>query len=315
MLIREFPDINWIRKQSRNDFADGIASNGRQLDTKGWPTVVLNTKSFGTERNGIISPFSVFLNLKGTSQIRVDNKIVTLDENSFCLVNPGQSYDLIIPEQAESTEVFNLHFGNEFFSKAISALGQSTSSLLDNPNLKVASNELPIRSFWKEDAILKKINLLKSKYSQGIEAPTEEEILFDIFQLSYKESQMGFNAIESIKSLKATTRKEVISRLLVALDFIHSNFTKDVSIDDIANVAMLSKFHFLRTFKEAFGQTPHQYLTKIRLQKSKELLKQTSWSVAEIATYLGYQQANSFTRLFSKTFEVSPVAYRISNFG
>ncbi len=310
MLIREFPDINWIRKQSRNDFADGIASNGRQLVSKGWPTVVLNTKSFGTERNGIISPFSVFMNLKGTSQIRVDNKIVRLDENSFCLVNPGQSYDLIIPENQESTEVFNLHFGNEFFNKAIRVLSHSTSSLLDNPNLKVASNELPIRSFWKEETILEKIDLLRFKYSQGIAAPTEEEILFDIFKLAYNESKKGINSVESIKSLKVGTRKEIISRLLVALDFMHSNFTKDVSIDDIANVAMLSKFHFLRTFKEAFGQTPHQYLTKIRLQKSKELLKQTSWSVAEIATYLGYQQPNSFTRLFSKTFEVSPVAFR-----
>ncbi|MCR9248929.1 MAG: AraC family transcriptional regulator [bacterium] len=310
MLIREFPDINWIRKQSRNDFADGIASNGRQLVSKGWPTVVLNTKSFGTERNGIISPFSVFLNLKGTSQIRVDNKIVTLDENSFCLVNPGQSYDLIIPEKPESTEVFNLHFGNEFYNQAIRVLSHSTSSLLDNPNLKLESNELPIRSFWKEDAILKKIDLLKSKYSQGIEDPTEDDILFDIFELTYQESQKGINAIESIKSMKVTTRKEIISRLLVALDFMHSNFTKEVSIDDIANVAMLSKFHFLRTFKEAFGQTPHQYLTKIRLQKSKELLKQTSWSISEISTYLGYQQPNSFTRLFSKTFEVSPVAFR-----
>lgn len=310
MLIREFPDINWIRKQSRNDFADGIASNGRQLVSKGWPTVVLNTKSFGTERNGIISPFSVFMNLKGTSQIRVDNKIVTLDENSFCLVNPGQSYDLMIPEKPESTEVFNLHFGNEFFDRAIRVLCHSTKSLLDNPNLKVESNELPIRSFWKEDAILEKIDLLRIRYSQGIAAPTEEEILFDIFQLAHKESQNGLTVIESIKSLKATTRKEIISRLLVALDYMHSNFTKEITIDDIANVAMLSKFHFLRTFKEAFGQTPHQYLTKIRLQKSKELLKQTSWSVAEIATYLGYQQANSFTRLFSKTFELSPVAFR-----
>jgi AraC family transcriptional regulator len=310
MLIREFPDINWIRKQSRNDFADGIASNGQQLVSKGWPTVVLNTKSFGTERNGIISPFSVFMNLKGTSQIRVDNKIVRLDENSFCLVNPGQSYDLIIPEQPESTEVFNLHFGNEFFNQAIRVLSHSTNALLDNPNLKVESTELPIRSFWKEDTILEKIDFLRFKYAQGIETPTEDDILFDIFQLAYVESRKGFNAIESIKSLKATTRKEIISRLLVALDFMHSNFTKDVSIDDIANVAMLSKFHFLRTFKEAFGQTPHQYLTKIRLQKSKELLKQTSWSVAEIATYLGYQQPNSFTRLFSKTFEVSPLAFR-----
>ena len=113
-----------------------------------------------------------------------------------------------------------------------------------------------------------------------------------------------------MKSIKVSTRLEIMDRLFLAVDFMHSNYRYKVSVDEIAQSAMLSKFHFLRTFKEVFKMSPHQYLTQLRLAKAKDLLKTTKWSIQEVSTFLGYQEANSFIRLFSNRFSISPGKFR-----
>ncbi|MNY61257.1 HTH-type transcriptional activator RhaS [compost metagenome] len=89
-----------------------------------------------------------------------------------------------------------------------------------------------------------------------------------------------------------------------------SNYNKNIRLDDIAQMACLSVNHLLRTFKQAYQQSPHQFLTKIRLQQAKHLLKNTDYPVNEIVDIVGFECPSSFIRLFRNSFNITPGQYR-----
>ena len=74
----------------------------------------------------------------------------------------------------------------------------------------------------------------------------------------------------------------------------------------------MAPHHFLRTFKQAFHQTPHQYLTQVRLERAKTLLLRTDTPVTDICMEVGFESLGSFSWLFSKRFRKSPSAFRNS---
>ena len=75
-------------------------------------------------------------------------------------------------------------------------------------------------------------------------------------------------------------------------------------------MACLSPFHFLRLFKIAFGRTPHQYLTDLRLAVARKRLLETEQSVGEIGLSLGFENVNSFGRLFRRHQGITPQNFR-----
>ena len=91
----------------------------------------------------------------------------------------------------------------------------------------------------------------------------------------------------SLDSIKSSTREEIAKRLRIAVDFIYSNFDKEISLDDLAAVSYVSKFHLVRLFKGFFKLTPHQFITEVRLSKAKALLHRKSGSIKEVAAKVG----------------------------
>jgi AraC-like DNA-binding protein len=100
--------------------------------------------------------------------------------------------------------------------------------------------------------------------------------------------------------------------LLRAKDLADARYFEPLDVDDLARAAGLSKAHFSRAFRDAFGETPHGYLLTRRLERAAALLRQTDRSVAEICLAVGLQSIGSFTTSFSRTFGKSPTAYRAS---
>lgn len=114
----------------------------------------------------------------------------------------------------------------------------------------------------------------------------------------------------SLQFLNGTTKTEILKRLSVARDYMISNYNKRIHLEEIAQTACLSVNHLLRTFKQAYQQSPHQFLTKIRLQQAKHLLKNTEYPLSEIVDMVGFECPSSFIRLFRNSFKVTPGQYR-----
>src|SRR5215204_3835086 len=98
--------------------------------------------------------------------------------------------------------------------------------------------------------------------------------------------------------------------LLRAKDLADARYFEPLGVDDMAAAAGLSRAHFSREFRRAFGDSPHAYLLTRRLQRATELLRSTDRSVAEICLDVGLQSVGSFTSSFSRTYGMSPTAYR-----
>lgn len=101
--------------------------------------------------------------------------------------------------------------------------------------------------------------------------------------------------------------------LLRAKDLADARYAEPLEVDDLAAAAGLSKAHFSREFKQAFGDSPHAYLLTRRLERAAALLRTTDRSVADICFSVGLQSVGSFTTSFTRTFKQSPTAYRAAH--
>jgi AraC-like DNA-binding protein len=100
--------------------------------------------------------------------------------------------------------------------------------------------------------------------------------------------------------------------LLRAKDLADARYAEQLDVDDMAAAAGLSRAHFSREFRRAFGETPHVYLLTRRLERAAALLRTTDRSIADICFSVGLQSVGSFTTSFTRMFGKSPAAYRAS---
>ncbi len=98
--------------------------------------------------------------------------------------------------------------------------------------------------------------------------------------------------------------------LLRAKDLADHRYFEPLDVDDLARAAGLSRAHFSREFRRAFGESPHAYLLTRRLERAAALLRTTDRSVADICFSVGLQSVGSFTTSFTRTYGMSPTAYR-----
>jgi AraC-like DNA-binding protein len=98
--------------------------------------------------------------------------------------------------------------------------------------------------------------------------------------------------------------------LLRAKDLADAQFAEPLDVAELARAAGLSQAHFSREFRRAFGESPHGYLLTRRLERAAALLRTTDRSVADICFSVGLQSVGSFTTSFTRTYGMSPTAYR-----
>jgi AraC-like DNA-binding protein len=101
--------------------------------------------------------------------------------------------------------------------------------------------------------------------------------------------------------------------LLRAKDLADARYAEPLGVDDLAAAAGLSRAHFSREFRRAFGESPHAYLLTRRLERAAALLRLTDRSVADICLSVGLQSIGSFTTSFRRMFGMSPTAYRAAH--
>ncbi|MCW2491313.1 MAG: hypothetical protein QOH56_2527 [Pseudonocardiales bacterium] len=95
-----------------------------------------------------------------------------------------------------------------------------------------------------------------------------------------------------------------------AKDLVDSRYAEPLTVDDLARAAGLSRAHFSREFRRAFGDSPHAYLLTRRLERAAALLRGTDATVADICMSVGLESVGSFTTSFVRMFGKTPVAYR-----
>lgn len=134
----------------------------------------------------------------------------------------------------------------------------------------------------------------------------------------YAESLANVLAIQLLRNYTAspvrlTPRIGGLSgrKLLEVKRFMAENYTRELRLEELAQVAGISRFHFAREFKKMTGASPHQYLLKLRIQHAKSLLQSSEMPLIEVGLQSGFSHQSHFTRLFRKFTGTTPQSYRL----
>jgi AraC family transcriptional regulator len=144
----------------------------------------------------------------------------------------------------------------------------------------------------------------------------EDEKLGHATMLDAVVRQLAIHLLRSHLTVRRSARIEfsragpVDRRLRRAVEFMHDNYSRELSLEEIAEAAYLSEYHFARLFKQITGVTPHVYLASLRLEGARKLLAETVLPIGQIASMVGYQSQSHFTKIFKSVTGVTPRTYR-----
>ncbi|WNR42812.1 AraC family transcriptional regulator [Paenibacillus roseipurpureus] len=152
--------------------------------------------------------------------------------------------------------------------------------------------------------------------------PEVEDVFLRMFQ-DWKHKHAGYEwqvrvgFLEALRLIVAADAKEIATKeegsaaaVREAISYIKANLHENVTRDDMAQHVTLSPAYFSSLFKKHTGTSPIQYLTRLRLDQAKHLLRQTELPIKQVAEAVGFEDSFYFTRLFTKETGISPRNYR-----
>ncbi|MDD2422126.1 MAG: AraC family transcriptional regulator [Heliobacteriaceae bacterium] len=168
--------------------------------------------------------------------------------------------------------------------------------------------------------------------NEGIPFNQTLQNLIHLFVTEFKQRQAGHGfilqslsyqiAVLLLRQLKSNlplypagrqyNEKENINR---AISFLRELYNKNYSLEQLAGVANLSPYHFIRVFKAQTGMTPYEYLLTIKLEKARELLDRQDTTITEVCLACGFNNLSHFSTVFKRKFGISPSGYRKTIWG
>ena len=121
---------------------------------------------------------------------------------------------------------------------------------------------------------------------------------------------MARNAAARLNPPALRAPGDVLVHLRRARDFADRNFADELTLADLAAVASLSKYHFVRLYKATYGQTPMEHVSLRRIERAQDLLRATNLTVTEVCFAVGFSSLGSFSARFRRLVGVSPTEFQ-----
>ncbi|MFA4868357.1 MAG: AraC family transcriptional regulator [Pedobacter sp.] len=273
---------------------------------------IIRECTYSSVYHELTGKYALHVVLTGEVNFSIEKRNITLVPGSFIFINPDTTYTKGIASENEAnmlTVLFEPDFIQEFECSNLfkEYLSSEYSVSFDHRETPLLEFICPLLGDMKFNVM----QLIKHMETENADPLVLGEYLNHAL-LDYYE----LYDIEVIKRkaalpfLNGNTKTEILRRLSVARDYMISNYKERIQLDKIAQTSCLSVNHLLRTFKQAYQLSPHQFLTKVRLHQAKHLLKNTDYPVSEIVDIVGFECPSSFIRLFRNSFNVTPGQYR-----
>lgn len=271
--------------------------------------LLLRSSSMESEEH--VSRLSIRCVLNGHQYYRLGSHDHMISPDTYLIINQGQTYKTSFAADYE-IEMLLVAFQPDFAEQLLYSLVTPDDRLLDNP---FGSSKQPVLFFEQAYPVSPHIRRTFARLRDYIAAPHAQDVDLDtlytnlLTHLLYAHRDVH-HTIGQLSPVKHSTRVELYRRLTVAKDYIDAHLHTDIDLDTVSRIACISKYHFLRLFREAYGRTPHRYITERRLERAAFLLKQTGRPVTEICREVGFEDGGSFGRLFRRTYGRTPTLYR-----
>ena len=275
----------------------------------GQATHILHEKGSRHHWQGV-GPLSIKCFFRGRAFYDVGVGRYSVDDSSYLLLNEGRRYSVDVDSETE-IESFCIFFENGLAESVLRSLNTTTSQLLDDPDQPDLATNFFEKTYPHDEILSPALLHLRTQTSRSnYETTGLAEDLHEIMERLLLVHTQVRRQVESMPALRPSNREELYRRLHRARDYAAACFDEPITLNDMATVACLSTNHFLRTFKRAFHQTPHQYLTHLRLERAQRLLVQTDQPVTDVCFAVGFESLGSFSWLFKRRMGLAPEAYR-----
>lgn len=250
------------------------------------------------------TPHLLVANFRNPGAYLLNDRQISTNDKSFYFLNPGDKLEINFRHNLP-TDTFLILFNNNFITEVINICQSTTNGLLERP-FEINNTEFrtPSVPFFFNSAILRCFNSIKTNGMDDLFNP--DCLLSDLVVEFFKLRHDTIPEIEKINAKRKSTREELYRRITLAKLYMEENALLPLTIDQIAIVACLNKFHFLKVFKDMHGITPHQFLINKKLEKSLVLLKSGNFSIGEICQLVGFESLGTFTNLFKRRYGQSP---------
>ncbi len=287
----EFPGLTWNNTVEEYELPPYMA----QTTLRFWYNV--QNGGFSTHWH---NAQEIIIPLEENFSVTVQNVPFLLKPGDILLIPPGELHSIEAPSSG-SRFVFLLElnlfcqFGNFL----------RTQALLSKPVL-ITADTCP--EIYETEISL----IMETAAHYWSDSPSKLLFIYAClmkFYAHYTDYRTGKQAtvVKQTNRPKGKSPSENISRLL---EYLQSHYAESITLEEISKKAGLSKFYFTKIFKQHTGQTFYEYISFLRIQAAEALLKDTTVSVSDIAASCGYANVSSFSRVFRKYRECSPLEYR-----
>ena len=256
-------------------------------------------------------PLSLKCMTNGRALYRIDRGEFSVDDGGYLVLNNRRPYSIEISSPTK-VETFVLWFPDGWAEEVLATLTRPNERLLDAPAGAGATAQFFERYTRHDEMVSPKVRALQLAFKGGevMEDAWLEEKLRELLAAMLETQATAKRQMHRLQAVRASTREELWRRANRARDFLHARLGSAIRLSEVAEVASLSPFHLLRTFRAAFGQTPHQYLQRCRLERARFLLEKTQISVTSICLDCGFTSLGSFSALFQNSLGMSPRKWR-----
>ncbi len=304
--------MNITHYSSFPDYSEESFDLSQYFDSYISSNVIIDAKSSDVYYPPHNTTLTIKTVLRGEEHYTTKKCRYRVTENNFLLINPTNEYDSRI-EFDSSVHSFAIFFSPQFIENVLSSITVSDNESIESPSRKNYLRDFPLieKLYEKDRKITSILSSIKnaSESISGNEIYIEEQMIFLLEYLFHTQEKIK-KEINKISSVRKSTKLEIYKRLNTVKDYIESCYNERIKLTDLAKNACMCEHHMLREFKKYFHITPHQYLTNIRLEKSKEMLSENHKAISEISSAIGFEHQSSFSQLFVQKYKISPMKFR-----
>jgi AraC-like DNA-binding protein len=275
----------------------------RQLDTG---NAVLSVRTQVADYTLDADRLALLAAWNGRQEVAIDGRRILVDDDTWLAVAAGPASVRIRGPQ--EVHALTLLFRPGMPEEVLGTLVTPEDRLLENGETSFASSLPFMPHLQTHDRTVTPVLLFIRRHcDMGLDDPLwyEEQFAFLLERLLMRHRQVVARA-RSVPVRRAATRREILRRVSLATDFIHSNYDKPLMLSDMARAAFLSRHHFLRLFKHIQDMTPHEYLQRKRTTVAARLLRGSELAVEDIVKQVGFDSRSTLFRALRRFHGVTP---------
>jgi AraC-like DNA-binding protein/mannose-6-phosphate isomerase-like protein (cupin superfamily) len=236
--------------------------------------------------------FVIELVVSGADRFYCDGKNYTAENNQLVMINPGEVHT--------GSTVSNIPLQYYSLYPDLKALHEVAAFL----DISLPDDFYFRRPLLDPSSLAQKLKQLFHSFHSTKDLLLQQELFFDCMYELLQPALTGYSSLPA-----SINQKD--SRIQLLLDYIHSHFKENISLQQLAELTRLNLFHLVRLFKKQTGLSPYNYLLILRVEHAKQLLRK-GVKVQEAANSSGFYDASHFNRAFYKMAGTSPKSFRLS---